>query len=109
MQREEHADWVLEDLQRGIRIALEVSGVDKGSISARITEKLSQVAKCSSAEIDQRWAGIPRSRLGVDSHKLRDGRGNCARRPCDKAATAFGTAPRPVRRASARLARNGGQ
>jgi hypothetical protein len=58
MQREEHADWLLEDTAGGKRqvIALEVSGVDRGSIVARLTRKLAQVAK--SADVDQRWAGV---------------------------------------------------
>lgn len=58
MQREEHADWLLEDAQEGKRqvVALEVSGVDRGSIVARIAEKLAQVAK--SIDVDQRWAGV---------------------------------------------------
>jgi len=57
MQREEHADWLLEDV-RGKRqvVALEVSGVDKGSIAARVAEKLKQVSK--SVDVDQRWAGV---------------------------------------------------
>ena len=57
MQREEHADWLLEDV-RGKRqvVALEVSGVDKGSIAARIAEKLKQVSR--SIDVDQRWAGV---------------------------------------------------
>lgn len=47
MQREEHADWLLEDLRAGKLqvVALEVSGVDKGSIVARLSEKLTQVSK----------------------------------------------------------------
>ena len=58
MQREEHADWLLEDAQEGKRqvVALEVSGVDRGSIVARLSEKLTQVAK--SIDVDQRWAGV---------------------------------------------------
>ena len=58
MQREEHADWLLEQTGEGPRemIALEVSGVDKGSIASRLTEKLVQVAR--SADVDQRWAGV---------------------------------------------------
>lgn len=54
MQREEHADWLLEDGQRVI--ALEVSGVNRGGISARLSEKLAQVAK--SIDVDQRWAAV---------------------------------------------------
>jgi hypothetical protein len=58
MQREEHADWLLEDAQQGVRqiVALEISGVDRGSILARLSEKLAQVAK--STDVDQRWAGV---------------------------------------------------
>lgn len=58
MQREEHADWLLEDTVGSGRqvIALEVSGVDRGSIRARLTKKLTQVAK--SVDVDQRWAGV---------------------------------------------------
>jgi hypothetical protein len=58
MQREEHADWLLEDSREGNRqmIALEVSGVDKGSIGARLSEKLEQVSK--STDVDQRWASV---------------------------------------------------
>jgi Mg-chelatase subunit ChlI len=58
MQREEHADWLLEDAQEEGRrvVALEVSGVDRGSIAARLSEKLAQVAK--SVDVDQRWARI---------------------------------------------------
>jgi hypothetical protein len=58
MQREEHADWLLEDARQGVRqvVALEISGVDRGSIRARLSEKLAQVAK--STDVDQRWAGV---------------------------------------------------
>jgi hypothetical protein len=58
MQREEHADWLLEQTDETGRqvIALEVSGVGRGSIMTRMTEKLVQVAK--SDDVDQRWAGI---------------------------------------------------
>jgi hypothetical protein len=58
MQREEHADWLLEDLGKGGRqvVALEVSGVDRGAIVARLSVKLAQVAK--SMDVDQRWAGV---------------------------------------------------
>jgi hypothetical protein len=55
MQREEHADWLLEDGDQRL-IALEVSGVDKGSIDARMSEKLKQVA--ASEDVDERWAGV---------------------------------------------------
>jgi hypothetical protein len=58
MQREEHADWLLEDIREGVRqvVALEISGVDRGSIATRLSEKLAQVGK--SADVDQRWAGV---------------------------------------------------
>ena len=58
MQREEHADWLLEDAREGMRqvVALEISGVDRGSIRARLSEKLAQVAE--STDVDQRWAGV---------------------------------------------------
>ena len=58
MQREEHADWLLEDTRDGVRqtVALEISGVDRGSILGRISEKLAQVAK--SADVDQRLASV---------------------------------------------------
>lgn len=55
MQREERADWLLEDDDQRL-IALEVSGVDKGSIDARMSEKLKQVA--ASDDVDERWAGV---------------------------------------------------
>ena len=46
LQREEHADWLLEETREGERrvVALEVSGVDRGGISARLAEKLAQVS-----------------------------------------------------------------
>lgn len=58
MQREEHADWLLEDRGEGNRqiIALEVSGVDRGAIAARLSQKLAQVAM--SVDVDGRWAGV---------------------------------------------------
>jgi hypothetical protein len=58
MQREEHADWLLEELQGVERqvVALEVSGVDRGEIKARLTSKLDQVARAE--DVDQRWAGV---------------------------------------------------
>ncbi len=58
MQREEHADWLLEDSRENVRqvVALEISGVDRGGILARLSEKLAQVAK--STDVDQRWAGV---------------------------------------------------
>jgi hypothetical protein len=58
MQKEEHADWLLErgDEESRQFIALEVSGVDRGSIAARLAEKLAQVSL--SDDVDQRWAGV---------------------------------------------------
>ncbi len=58
MQREEYADWLLERKgEAGSETAaLEVSGVDRGSIGSRLKQKLSQVAK--SMDVDQRWAGV---------------------------------------------------
>jgi hypothetical protein len=58
MQREEHADWLLEGGGEGgrQRIALEVSGVARGSITARLSQKLAQVAM--SVDVDGRWAGV---------------------------------------------------
>ena len=58
MQREEHADWLLEHRDNGMRklVAFEVSGIDRGSIVVRMREKLTQVAK--SSDVDQRCAGI---------------------------------------------------
>ena len=58
MQREEYADWLLERRAQSGRqtAALEVSGVDRGSIASRLTQKLAQVAK--SMDVDQRWAGV---------------------------------------------------
>lgn len=58
MQREEYADWLLHRTVGARRetAALEVSGVDRGSITSRLTQKLAQVAK--STDVDQRWAGV---------------------------------------------------
>ena len=58
LQREEHADWLLEQQDDGVRelLAFEVSGVDRGSIAARLRDKLAQVAE--STDVDQRWAGV---------------------------------------------------
>jgi hypothetical protein len=58
MQREEHADWLLEDIRDGVCqfVALEVSGVDRGSIAARLSQRLVQVDK--NTEVDQRWACV---------------------------------------------------
>jgi hypothetical protein len=55
MQRGGRADWLLEDA-RGGTVALEVSGVDRGSIATRLSEKLNQVGK--SPDVDQRWASV---------------------------------------------------
>jgi hypothetical protein len=58
LQREEHADWLLEETGEaaGQLVALEVSGVDRGSIATRMTEKLTQVSR--SVDVDQRWAAV---------------------------------------------------
>jgi len=58
MQPGEYADWLLEDSGGGRRqvVALEVSGIDRGSIVARLAEKLAQVAQ--SIDVDQRWASV---------------------------------------------------
>ncbi len=58
MQREEYADWLLEDIRDGVCqfVALEVSGVDRGSIAARLSQKLVQVDK--NTDVDQRWACV---------------------------------------------------
>lgn len=58
MQQGERADWLLEELGEGPRqvVALEVSGVDRGSSAHRLTEKLKRVAL--SDDVDQRWAGV---------------------------------------------------
>jgi hypothetical protein len=58
MQRWEHADWLLEDTQGGEHksVALEVSGVDRGSVNQRLAEKLTQVAKI--INVSQRWACV---------------------------------------------------
>lgn len=58
MQREEHADWLLEYHSEGGRelVALEVSGVARRGIRERVSEKLLQVSKCR--DVDHRWAGV---------------------------------------------------
>lgn len=58
MQREEYADWLLERAAGAgtETAALEVSGVDRGGITSRLTQKLAQVAK--SIDVDQRWAAV---------------------------------------------------
>lgn len=58
MQQEEHGDWLLEQLAENQRqvVALEVSGIDRGSIGQRLNEKLRQVSQ--STDVDQQWAGV---------------------------------------------------
>jgi len=58
MQRGEHADWLLADFRKGPpqEVALEISGVDRGSITARLSEKFAQVSK--NTDVDQRWACV---------------------------------------------------
>lgn len=60
MQQGEHADWLLEESSEGtsLRIALEVSGVARGNITSRLTEKLEEVSHCEDEDVDQRWAGV---------------------------------------------------
>jgi hypothetical protein len=45
----------LQGVERQV-VALEVSGVDRGEIKARLTSKLDQVARAE--DVDQRWAGV---------------------------------------------------
>jgi hypothetical protein len=58
LQREEHADWLLEEVTTHghLTIALEVSGVARGEITSRLAAKLKQVA--GTKDVDQRWAGV---------------------------------------------------
>ena len=58
LQRGEYADWLLEYRGGGKKrlVALEVSGVDCGSIADNLRKELAQVAKCT--EGDERWAGV---------------------------------------------------
>jgi len=81
MQREEFADWLLErEGETGSEIAaLEVSGVDRGSIASRLTEKLSQVAK--SKDVDQRWAGVVGFELPITAIESRKRGKRGKRRP----------------------------
>ena len=60
MQQGESADWLLEEANQGVhsRIALEVSGVARGSIASRLTEKLEQVSHSENEDVDQQWAGV---------------------------------------------------
>jgi hypothetical protein len=78
MQREECPDWWLEHTGEGSRqtIALEVSGIARGAISARLSQKLAQVAK--SEGVNQRWAavvGFQRPKASIRSSEARK-RGN---------------------------------
>jgi hypothetical protein len=58
MQRDEYGDWLLEhgDEKRPELVALEISGVGRGSIRTRVSRKLEQVAK--SRHVHQRWVGV---------------------------------------------------
>lgn len=58
IQQGGHADWLLEDIREGAEqeVALEISGVDRGSIMSRLSKKLTQVRKNAGA--DQRWACV---------------------------------------------------
>jgi hypothetical protein len=60
MQQGESADWLLEETKEGVhsRIALEVSGVARGGITSRLTEKLEQVSGVEDEDVDQQWAGV---------------------------------------------------
>lgn len=60
MQQGESADWLLEELSEGARqrIALEVSGVARGSITSRLAEKLEQVSHSENEDVDQQWASV---------------------------------------------------
>jgi hypothetical protein len=48
LARGEAADWLLADAEDGL-IALEVSGIDSGPVTARLTEKLRQAARATAA------------------------------------------------------------
>ena len=58
LQRGERADWLLESGGSDIRrlVALEISGMDRGDIKSRLSEKLKQVAM--STDVDERWASV---------------------------------------------------
>ena len=58
LQIGDHADWLMADPRsgKGKEVALEVSGVDRGGIASRLSEKLDQVAKCDDG--DQKWACV---------------------------------------------------
>jgi hypothetical protein len=58
MQPGEQGDWLLEEIRDGVRhrVAVEISGVDRGSIATRLSQKLAQVGK--STDVDQRWACV---------------------------------------------------
>ncbi len=58
VQRTGRADWLLEDSSGDTPtiVALEVSGIDRGPISSRISDKLKQVGL--NADVEQRWASV---------------------------------------------------
>jgi hypothetical protein len=58
MQQEERADWLLEQGRDADRqtVALEISGVDRGAVSGRLRQKLSQVS--GALDVDERWAAV---------------------------------------------------
>jgi hypothetical protein len=58
MQQGEHADWLLEHRDDGVRklVAFEVSGTERGSVAGPLREKLAQVAK--STDVDRRCAAV---------------------------------------------------
>ncbi|MES1244917.1 MAG: hypothetical protein ABUT39_25135 [Acidobacteriota bacterium] len=60
MQQGESADWLLEEANEEVcsRIALEVSGVARGSIASRLAEKLEQVSRVEDEDVDQQWVGV---------------------------------------------------
>lgn len=46
LQKREFADWLLREPPSNREVALEVSGTAAGSLSARVEQKLEQVARC---------------------------------------------------------------
>ena len=58
LQQGDFADWLLKDSGsvKGKEIALEISGVNRGGISSRLSEKLKQVGNCD--EGGQKWACV---------------------------------------------------
>lgn len=58
LQRGDCADWLLADVRDGVeqKVALEISGVNRGGIAARLAQKVAQVGR--NADADQRWACV---------------------------------------------------